>query len=285
MVSKQYASVIPKVYRADAERCVLLCEDLSARAFQGSCVMNLVTGIDPADQNGLFYQDHLPSLLTVAADFHAAFWEDSKIGIDWRHKSDANWLAHVGGMEKDFLIYRKAEAAGKIPSEWEVCGKTFPNQITAQQLDCFSKAIELLKALPLPARFREGRNITRIHGDLHPGNTYMDQSGDVRFTDWEAVRTGLCTEDLAMLLALHIEPDSQKARPLLDLYYERLCRTVDGYPYEAFCDDYQTAVLEAMFFPLRLINRGITDFPMRDRAIRAFETLAPPSCNSPVQKT
>lgn len=89
----------------------------------------------------------------------------------------------------------------------------------------------------------------------------------------QAIRVGLCTEDLAMLIALHIEPDKEKAQPLLDYYYECLCKTIKGYPYETFMNDYKIAVMENMFFPIRLINCGIYDFSMRDKALKAFETF------------
>ena len=91
--------------------------------------------------------------------------------------------------------------------------------------------------------------------------------------DMEAVRVGLCTEDLAMFMALHIEPDKERSKPLLDQYYECLCQSVQGYSYEMFMDDYRVSIAEAMFYPIRLINSGICDFVMRDRGIRAYETF------------
>ena len=126
-------------------------------------------------------------------------------------------------------------------------------------------------------RFHAGKNITVIHGDLHPGNVFLSSGTDaeVKFIDMEAVRMGLCTEDLAMLLALHIEPDAKKAEPMLRFYYSRLCESgnIKDYPYSDFIRDYKLSVMESMFFPIRLINRGIFDFHMRDKAMRAFETF------------
>ncbi len=81
------------------------------------------------------------------------------------------------------------------------------------------------------------------------------------------------TEDLAMLIDLHIEPDKRKALPLLDEYYRCLSESVKDYTYDTFLNDYKIAVMENMFFTLRLINRGIFDFKMRDKAIRAFESF------------
>lgn len=95
----------------------------------------------------------------------------------------------------------------------------------------------------------------------------------IKFGGFQAVRVGLCTEDLAMLLALHIESDQTKVQPLLEFYYQCLCEKVKDYPYEVFLNDYKISVAESMFFPIRLINNGIFDFSMRDHAINAFRTL------------
>lgn len=132
------------------------------------------------------------------------------------------------------------------------------------------------KYLPLiHERFRTGKHITVIHGDLHPGNIFLSRLPDasVKMIDMEAVRVGLCTEDLSMLLALHIEPDLECSKPLLDCYYDCLCQDVEGYSYDMFMDDYRISVAEAMFYPIRLINQGIFDFDMRDRAVRAYEAF------------
>ena len=75
-----------------------------------------------------------------------------------------------------------------------------------------------------------------------------------------------------MLIALHIEPERKKSIPMLDEYYSALTSCIKSYPYELFMQDYRFAVTEAMFFPIRLMNRGIFDFSMRDRTIHAYET-------------
>jgi hypothetical protein len=49
--------------------------------------------------------------------------------------------------------------------------------------------------------------------------------------------------------------------------------TVKNYSYEMFMNDLKLSIAETMFFPIRLINRGIYDFTMRDKAIKAYETF------------
>ncbi len=76
-----------------------------------------------------------------------------------------------------------------------------------------------------------------------------------------------------MLIALHIEPLKKKAKPLLQYYYNCLCEKIKGYSYDDFINDYKLSVSENMFFTIRLINRGVYDFNMRDNAIKAFKTF------------
>ena len=221
------------------------------------------------------------AILRAAAGWHAAFWENGgafeAIGLDWRLSSDKTLLAHIVAMEKHFKQYRKNEEAGKIPASWECEGHVFENHITTEQLDCFEDAIARLK-IDCPKlvdkRFQAGKNITVIHGNMQPNKARFSSRGEVIFDHLQAVRMGLCTEDLAQLLALHAAPDKEKAQPLLDFYYQCLCESVKGYPFETFMADYRIAVMENMFFTIRQINNGILDFEMRDKSIRAFEAFA-----------
>ncbi|MCL2512388.1 MAG: helix-turn-helix domain-containing protein [Oscillospiraceae bacterium] len=235
---------------------------------------------DTAD--GVFIRNHYKQILQAVARWHGAFWENNavfaQIGLDWRYESKENLLVHISAMEKDFKKYRKNEESGKIPAVWEFEERRFENHITPDQLDCFANAIDRLKSQYVElteTRFQPGHNITIIHGDMHPGTVWVSKTGknDVRFDGLQAVRIGLPTEDLAMLIALHIEPDRQKALPLLDFYYRLISENAEDYSYETFMSDYKIAIMENMFFTVRLINRGIFDFKMRDKAIRAFESF------------
>ncbi|GHU35926.1 hypothetical protein FACS1894105_05430 [Clostridia bacterium] len=226
------------------------------------------------------------AILRAAAHWHGAFWENTEAieqtGLDWRHKTKENLASHISAMEYDYKKYKRDEESGKIPKvfEGECDGNSFrfENRPDMQKPEYYAEAIDRLKieyAGLLESRFESGKNVTVIHGDMHPGTAYISKSGHsfVKFKGLQAVRTGLCTEDLAMLIALHIEPDKQKALPLLDFYYKCLCEKVSDYPYEIFMRDYKISVTENLFFPVRLINRKIYDFKMRDKAIRAFETF------------
>ena len=260
----RYTSNVPQIYSIDFEKKILLMEDLNA-GVQGCC-------FDEGTENGAFFRENYGLLVKETAKMHAAFWEKEEafreVGLDWRHETKDNLLIHLNGMEKDFQKYRKKEEAGKIPKVWN----GLSNTSDTKKLDYFQDAIRRLKEeyeRLVDERFKAGKNITVIHGDLHPGNTFLlrSENSSMKVIDMEAVRMGLCTEDLAMLLALHIGPEKERVKPLLDIYYESLNKIVTGYSYEMFLADYRISVMEAMFFPIRLINHGICDFVMRDRAI------------------
>jgi tRNA A-37 threonylcarbamoyl transferase component Bud32 len=262
---------VPQIYYLDEDEGVLLMEDLSEDYVQG-CFF------DEENDNGSFVRENYGVLIRSAAKFHAAFWEhhDSfeRIGLDWRLENREHILTHINGMEKDYKQYRTAEESGKIPKVWN----NMENNIVLDKLDYFQTALNMLRARYvelIDARFQSGKSITVIHGDLHPGNTFISKTSDraVKFIDMQAVRMGLCTEDLAMLLALHIAPEKQFALPLLGEYHRNLCENVSNYSFAIFMDDYKISILENMFFPLYLMKRDIFAFDMRDRAMRAFETF------------
>lgn len=266
----QYTRAIPLIYYIDLQQRVILMEDLN------DYIQGFHFNEDNEDGNKI--RENYYTLLNETAKLHTTFWENGKafeqIGLDWRHNTKENLLAHINGMENDFLKYRQDEQAGKIPKVWDV----HVNSIDSKKLKLFQDAIQLLKheyINYIDTRFHSGKNITIIHGDLHPGNTFLSKSNDktVRFIDLEAVRIGLCTEDLAMLLALHIEPDKKYAMPLIKYYHDCLRENVKEYPFETFICDYKISIMENMFFAIRLINGGIYDFTMRDKAMKAFETF------------
>ena len=278
----EYISEIPQIYCIDHDKKAILLEALSE---------NYIKGFDfnEDNENGEIIRDNYKNILHSAVNFHNAFWENrsafERIGLLWHFEVKENMLAWIyDAMEKPFNKYRKDEETGKIPKDGGICGK---NNITKKQLDYYDEALQYLKTeYPklIESRYHAGKNITVIHGDLHPGNTMMSKNSDrqVKFIDPQAVRIGLGTEDLAMLIALHISCDSSApdaavfndTQPWLDYYYQRLSEKVKDYSYETFMNDYKISVAENLFFPIRLINhRGVFDFRMRDRAIHAFKTF------------
>ena len=281
-----YITVIPQIYCIDSDKKAILLENLSDNYIKGY-------DYDEDNENGEIIRKNYKNIINAAVNLHSSFWENTgafeRIGLPWHFESQENMLSWIyNAMEKPFKRYRKDEENGKIPKDGGICGK---NNITENQLDYYEKAIQYLKTeyvKLIDSRYNTEKNITVIHGDLHPGNTMMSKDVDrqVKFIDSQAVRIGLCTEDLAMLIALHMSSDNKNDNifaknkkdflPVLDYYYECLSEKIkdySDYSYETFINDYKISVAENMFFPIRLINRGIYDFRMRDKAMRAFETF------------
>ncbi|MDD4494806.1 MAG: helix-turn-helix transcriptional regulator [Eubacteriales bacterium] len=276
---RQYIGCIPQIFKIDFDNKTITMEDLSEDYIPGF-------HYDENNDDGTFVRENYQNIMQAVARWHSAFWENHKsfeqLGLDWRFETKENLLSHISMMEKDFKKYKTNEESGKIPKVWEgdFAGEPFriENNIDVKKLDYFTDAIERMKTeyvLLVDSRFHSGKNITVIHGDMNPSPVFVSKSADrnVKFQGLQAVRMGLPTEDLAMLIALHFEPNKQKALPLLDEYYRCLCETVKDYPYETFMNDYKIAIMENMFFTVRLINRKIYAFNMMEKAIMAFETF------------
>lgn len=276
---RQYIRCIPQIFKIDFDNKTIMMEDLSKDYIQGC-------HYDEDNDDGDFVRENFQNVLQTVAQWHSSFWENSdafgKIGLDWRFETKENLLSHISMMEKDFKKYKATEESGKIPKVWEgdFAGEPFriENNIDIKKLDYFVDATRRMKTEYVPlvdSRFHSGRNITVIHGDMNPSQVFVSRSTDrtVKFQGLQAVRMGLPTEDLAMLIALHFEPCKQKALPLLEQYYRQLCETVKDYPYETFMNDYKIAIMENMFFTVRLINQKIYAFNMMSSAMTAFETF------------
>ncbi len=250
-----YNLPIPQIYYLDSNKGIMLVEDLSAGFIQGY-------DFDEETENGKFIRSNYASYLEATAQFHSTFWENenafSKIGLPWHLD---NFQIHIKGIEKDYIKY-KAE---------------YKDKVHQFDLQCLDNALSYLKDTyinVINGRFHTGKNITIIHGDLHPGNTFISPlDKTVKFIDFEAVRMGLCTDDLAMLVAYHIAPDKKDALSLLNQYYNNLSKKVNGYSQDDFINDYITSIIENMFFSIHLINQGIPAFNIRDASLIAYKTF------------
>lgn len=269
-----YISELPFVYYIDYSKKAVLLESTDVTYFKGY-------DFNSDNKNGEQIRRSYNPIMRSVAGLHGACWENGsafgRVGLPWHFEEKENMLAWIkDAMEKPFKKYKTDEAAGKIPKRWDEVPEVGENNITEKQMGYYVIALEYLKAeYPklIHSRFHTGKNITVIHGDLHPGQLLFPTDEDKRivFSGLQAVRIGLGTEDLAMLIALHIEPNKSKAKPILDFYYGYLSEKAIGYSYEDFISDYKISIAENLFFPIRLINQGIYAFNMRDSALKAFE--------------
>ena len=273
---------IRSLYAIDYVKSAILAEDVADDCFD-------MSDYNENTPNGEVIRQNYNSILRSVASWHGTMWDNHKafgqIGLPPHFESKENMFAWINSaMERPYRKYRKLEELGEIP---KVANKNWHNNITEKELDYYETALKFLKTeyvKLIENRFGNGKNITIIHGDLHPERIWLfkDLSRKALINEPEPARIGLCTDDLAMLIALHLSDasiphnivtDFHDTKPWLDYYYQCLCEKVNDYSYEMFMSDYKISVAENMFFPIRLINRGIYDFRMRDRAIRAFEVF------------
>ncbi|MGH9088559.1 MAG: phosphotransferase, partial [Acidimicrobiales bacterium] len=68
---------------------------------------------------------------------------------------------------------------------------------------------------------------TLLHGDAHPGNTYVTAGGDVGFLDWQLARTGHWSHDVGYFLvgSLDVADRRRHERNLLAGYLDELGRS------------------------------------------------------------
>ena len=197
-------------------------------------------------------------IVDLAADLHAAFWDNydafGEIGLPWRLDNPKNFAQHCKSLEKGIRPYCKSH--------------NMDGEVFRQALGYFRTQMPRY----MEHRFHAGKQITVLHGDLHPGNVMLTESGAVVFVDLEAVRVGIGAEDLVMLLALHAAPE--QASPLLERYYRRLGGEARGCSFKTLLADYRLALAEGLFFPQKLfLSNGIDDTAMMERALEAWRNL------------
>jgi Phosphotransferase enzyme family len=177
------------------------------------------------------------SIIAGWARFHAAWWDDPRLG------------ASIGVWSDDLDAYLQ-RFAEKLAAFAQRHGDRLPGE----RRDLFDR---LLKAAPrLTARYRTHRNLTIIHGDAHVWNCLLPRDGggdDVRLLDWDSWRVDTATDDLAYMMAMHWYPDRRRRleQALLDRYHATLIANgVRGYDRRALGEDYRLSALWLLMRPV-----------------------------------
>jgi Phosphotransferase enzyme family len=250
------ARLVPRCFeaRCDATTKIwhLLLEDLS-----DSHVIATPWPLPPS-------QTQCERIVDTRARFHAAWWDDPRLG-----KSVGTWrdAATIGQNMRDFILHfaRFADRLG--------------DNLSRERRALYER---LPAAAPrLIARHESRRNLTITHGDAHVWNCFLPRDGgdDVRLFDWDAWRIGLATSDLAYMMAIHWYPDRrrQMERALLDRYHVTLlAHGVRDYDSQNLNDDYRLAVLWQIATP---VLQAAYDIPPviwwnnLERVLLAFDDL------------
>jgi hypothetical protein len=179
------------------------------------------------------------TIVRARARFHAALWDDPRLGTTVGQWSAAEALNQY--------LERLSAALQRFTGE---VGDGLPRERHELFERLFAKAPDLL------ARYHSRRNLTIIQGDAHVWNCFLPRNGDsndVRFFDWDCWRIDTGSDDLAYMIAMHWYPDRRRRweQTLLDLYHAALVEHgVGGFDRRALTEDYRLSVLWQITWPV-----------------------------------
>ncbi|MBX9640785.1 MAG: ecdysteroid 22-kinase family protein [Mycobacteriaceae bacterium] len=245
---------VPEAYGAVFDpwtgRYLLVLEDLPAASCQFPDTLHPLS----IDQAGLIAE--------LLARLHATYWgrlpEDGRGPLGWLYTPSGDVTSLLTGALMNTSIKRLAGSTD-IPVE--------QGRFIA---DNYRAVAALIDAPPH----------TVMHGDAHPGNVYF-RDGKPGLLDWQAVRRGHPSRELAYTLITSLTPQDRRAaqRELLDAY--RLAMSAAGGP-ELDSDElwrrYRQGALYA--YVAALITAGMGGMQVEDialeglrRAVAALEDL------------
>jgi len=175
------------------------------------------------------------------AHFHAAWWDDPRLGRDIGVFSDEN-----GGFERTM-----ADLSRHFTAFVDQLGDRLP----AERRRIVERLLASAPRL-YGERYRPHRRLTIIHGDAHVWNALFPKdpkSADVRLIDWDGWRIDAATDDLAYMIALHWYPDRRRRfeRRCLESYHATLLASgVRGYDFDALWLDYRLSALWQVLTPI-----------------------------------
>jgi Ecdysteroid kinase-like family len=179
------------------------------------------------------------SIIRARARFHAAWWDDPRLGTTIGTWSDGDAITAY--------LQRFAERFERFVDR---VGDDLPSE----RRELYER---LLAAAPrLHARYHSHLNITVVQGDAHVWNCFLprnDTGEDVRLFDWDGWRIDTATDDLAYMMAMHWYPDRRRQleRSLLDRYHAELeAHGFRGYDRRALTDDYRLSALWQIMTPV-----------------------------------
>jgi hypothetical protein len=187
------------------------------------------------------------SIMVAWAKFHAAWWDDPRLGAAVGSWPAADWEQYLPTFAREFAGFS------------DQYGQVMPPERRALYERLLDQGPRLL------ARLHARSNLTLVHGDAHWWNCFLprDGGGDVRLIDWEGWSINTATTDIAYMMAMLWYPDlrRQLERPLLDLYHATLiAQGVRGYDRQALDDDYRLSVL---WLILRPVGQAAFNIPPR----------------------
>jgi len=206
---------------------------------------------------------HSEQIIAARARFHAAWWDDPRLGV-----SIGTWLP-ADDRQLQVFAENVAQFADRVG-----------DRLSPERCDFYQRLVDAGPRLNL--RYHSHRDMTIVQGDAHVWNVFLPQasgSDDVRIFDWDAWRVDVATDDLAYMMALHWFPDHRRRfeRHLLDRYHAALvAHGVAGYERRALDEDYRLSVLWQIATPVWQAANDIPSWiwwPHVERIFMAIDDL------------
>lgn len=246
---------IPKVFYNEHNRTgnegTLLMEDLTG------------THCNMADWEAPLEADQLKAIIDVVSQFHAVSWGSGKLAVPWHLQSIEGYLKHIGYLERDYVHFRKHQTYN----------------LSADQYRVYEKSLEKLRenAPKHIERITSNRHTSFIHGDLNVCNMLYPLIGNAKpyIIDLEAVRVGICTEDLVMLFIHDLFHGGEETLHIFQMYYRAICTKISSeYTYNQFLEDMKISLMEGVFFPLKLfVHNDVKDEELILKSLQAYKFL------------
>jgi thiamine kinase-like enzyme len=175
-------------------------------------------------------------IVETYARFHAAWWDDARLG-------------HGVGALLDIGRY-----ATVLAETYARFAASLGDRLSAERRDRYERMVGA--SARLAHRHLTGRHITLVHNDAHVWNLLYPRDGvdaDVCLIDWDSWRPRIGARDLSYMMAVHWYPERRRRleADLLRRYHAALqARGVRGYELPALRDDYRLAVVEHLTLPV-----------------------------------
>ncbi|MFD1177996.1 aminoglycoside phosphotransferase family protein [Paenibacillus puldeungensis] len=247
---------MPKIY----------CNDYDAASQEGVLLMENLTPTHEslANWEAPIEPNKRSALVETITQFHAVSWETGELPAPRHLETTAEYFQHLSYLERDYMSFRARQDFNLQPEQFDIYEKSL--------LDLSKNAERHIQ------RIAKRQHTTVIHGDLNACNILypLDSLSKPRLIDFEAVRIGLCTEDLVTLFIHDFFHGGTETLSLFEQYYRSLCSKISSeYTYDQFQEDVRMSVMEGLFFPLKLfVHQGVEDEELIWKSIHAYKMIA-----------
>lgn len=216
-------------------------------------------------------EKQLEKLVRHIAHFHSSNWQNYAdivqcVGLPWHLQSEGNYRQHLDYLRRDFNEFRD----------------NLPFPLTTEHLDCYDEALEgLLKNEAfLFEHLHKNSIFTFSHGDLNVCNVFypVAQNDTIVLLDYEALRVGLFSDDLVMLLIHDLYHGAPITKRLFDQYYQCVQADIKRHLTSALFERSMChSITDGLFFPMKLFAQyGVKDQELVMKSLDAYERLVRP---------